>query len=111
MTSGSVRAAAEEAGCSERLASEVLTAEGIEVGHAYAWMRNKSRPRMSVEFCRQVLVDAARRCGRVSLKQYMELFKGGASTAGKRWPAPNKPRTPNGCENVERGVDGSGRTR
>jgi hypothetical protein len=89
-TSGSVRAAAEEAGCSERLASEILAAEGIEVGHAYAWMRNKSRPRMSAEFCRQVLADAARRCGgRVSLKQYTELFKGGATTAGKRWPAPN----------------------
>ena len=84
MTSGSVKAAAGKARCSVQLARAILAEEDIEVGQIYAWKRNKGgRPEFSAEFCREVLVDAACRCGgRVSLKQYTTMFQDGASRAG-----------------------------
>ncbi len=85
-----VTSAAERVGCSVSVASQVLKEAGVDLNASASSESSRSKPKVSAEFCRQVLAEAADRLdGAISESRYQDLIRAGATTDGRRWPWPS----------------------
>jgi|SRR5450759_4166900 len=86
----SITEVAKQLGISVALATSVLAEAGIETGRNHSRPTTPLRPKVTAQFCVEVLAEAVRRGGgSISEKRYQAMLRAGASTDGQPWPWPS----------------------
>ena len=87
---GSITGVAQDLGISVGLATAVLADGGVEIGRNQPRSTAPLRPKVTAQFCVEVLREAARQGdGTISEKRYQAMLRGGVSTEGQPWPWPS----------------------